>query len=215
MLWSGGAGAAQLVELLAQRRWNRPPEAFIPCLDGELGAGRLYVADQAFLESLLIEPRGNRRQEAGAGRARPEHEAVAAPVEAGIDGDRHHRHAQRQIQACDAEAVVGRGERRPARTFGEDDDLRAGIDLRLRFGEELGNRLAAPFAVDRDGVERLRRPTKEGDVEQLALGDEGRERRVRQDGEDVPVALVLGGDDGAARWDIFGALDAGPDADDI
>src|SRR5690606_11096548 len=57
------------------------------------------------------------------------------------------------------------------------------------------------------------RPAEEGDVGELLLGDEGRERSVRQDGEDVPVAHVLGRNDARTFGNVLDARDRGADAD--
>ncbi len=140
-------------------------------------------------------PGMDRRQELRPRRARPHHEAVAAPIETRVERHRDHRHAQ-SSRTC-ARCPAGSPDRRSGAfrvPSGIDDDAAARAPpAPWRSASMRGMASRPQLAVDRDGVERLRGTPEERNVDQLALGDVGRlVVGVGQDREDVPVALVLG-----------------------
>src|SRR5690606_41478313 len=91
------------------------------------------------------------------------------------------------------------------------DDAAAAFDGGASAAHHVGNGLGALLAVDLDAIERVRRPAEEGNAHQLLLDDVGGAPGMREDGEHIPVRLVLGRDDAAAGRDVLGAGDIGVD----
>src|SRR5262249_41460317 len=120
-----------------------------------------------------------------------------------IECNRYAGHTAIGVEMGNAELVLWVGAGRPARTFGEDDDLTAFGERLAGMRRHVRQRGLAGAAVDRDHAAMPSVPTEEGNPHKLAVDDEGRVGKQRDQCKRLPYRLMLGGNHDAAGWDFF------------
>ena len=103
----------------------------------------------------------------------------------------------------DAGFILGRRARRRPRAFGKNENL-APLGDRLRhLPRQVGQRLAAPRAVDGDLFGALEVPAEHRDLQQFALQHESEVVHLRGESEGLECGLMFRGDDAGALGKVL------------
>ncbi len=123
-----------------------------------------------------------------------------------MHGNRHHRHVEIAVDACDPVFIGRLGAGGPAGAFRVDDQLAACCHFFLGPLHHLDHDLATGAAIDRDHLLAGDIPAEDRDPHQFALEDVDRIVEPGQQRIGVPQRLVLGCQDVAALRDVLEPL---------